>query len=93
MKSYREEGMRLPILHTGADRGIVTFNEERPYQLTYVLRDYQNNTSRYHFIVHGVPDGRVKASRPRRCFLQGRYQLWKQCLWPTVSFNWNYSKE
>ena len=93
MKSYREEGMRLPILHTGADRGIVTFNEERPYQLTYVLRDYQNNTSRYHFIVHGVPDGRVKAYRPRRCFLQGRYQLWKQCLWPTVSFNWNYSKE
>ena len=55
MKSYRERGMRLPILHTNFNRGIVNFNEERPYYLTYILRDYQGNESRYHFTVRGPP--------------------------------------
>ena len=60
MKSYREPGMRLPILHTDFNRGIVNFNEERPYHLTYILRDYQGNQSRYDFTVLGRPDRRVK---------------------------------
>ena len=87
MKSYREEGMRLPILHTGFDRGIVTFDEQRPYHLTYILRDYQNNTAQYHFTVRGVPDRRVKAPRPLPNRLPNDCQIWQQCLWPYCSWN------
>lgn len=87
MKSYREEGMRLPILHTGLDRGIVTFDEQRPYHLTYILRDYQNNTAQYHFTVRGLPDRRVKAPRPLPNRLPNDCQIWQQCLWPYCSWN------
>ena len=62
MKSYRERGMRLPILHTNFNRGIVNFNEERPYYLTYILRDYQGNEARYHFTVQGQRDSRIQPS-------------------------------
>ena len=86
MKSYREEGMRLPILHTGFDRGIVTFDEQRPYHLTYILRDYQNNTALYHFTVRGVPDRRVKAPRSLPNRLPNDCQPWQQCFWPYCSW-------
>lgn len=80
MKSYREPGMRLPILHTDFNQGIVTFDEERPYHITYILRDYQGNQSEYHFTVLGRPDPRVT---PRRCpQLLDSYQLFDCCLWP-----------
>ena len=50
---------RLPILHTNRERGIVNFNEERPYALTYILCDYYGNWSQYEFVVQGVRDYRV----------------------------------
>ena len=81
MKSYREPGMRLPILHTDLSQGIVNFTEERPYQLTYILRDYQGNWSQYNFTVKGVRDARIKNPRPR-CQLLSNYLLFGQCLWP-----------
>ena len=81
MKSYREPGMRLPILHTDFSQGIVNFNEERPYHLTYNLRDYQGNWSQYHFTVMGVRDARIKKPRVR-CQLLDNYRLFEQCLWP-----------
>ena len=82
MKSYREPRMRLPILHTGFDRGIVLFDEERPYHLTYILRDYQNNQARYDFTVRGV---RHPGLKPRRQLqMLPDYQLFGQCLWPWV---------
>lgn len=84
MKSYREPGLRLPILHTDLNRGIVNFTEERDYHLTYILRDYRGNESRYHFTVRGLPDSRVAAT-PRRSLLDD-YRLWRQCLWPLHSF-------
>ena len=80
MKSYREPGMRLPILHTDFNQGIVNFCEERDYHLTYILRDYQGNESRYDFTVRGVKDNRVTLS-DRRSMLND-YQLFNQCLWP-----------
>ena len=83
MKSYREQGLRLPIVHTGFDRGIVTFNEERPYHLTYLLRDYQGNESRYDFTVLGVRDKRV--SPRRELTILDTYQHYDQCLWPLYS--------
>ena len=87
MKSYREPGMRLPILHTDFNRGIVNFNEERPYNLTYILRDYQGNEARYHFTVQGQRDSRIQPSDnsmrqvPCRMLLDD-YLLYGQLLWP-----------
>ena len=80
MKSYREEGMRLPVVHTDFDRGIVTFGEERPYRLTYILRDYQGNQSQYDFVVHGVKNNHIKINKHKR--LWNDYLYWQQCLWP-----------
>ena len=85
MKSYREPGLRLPILHTGFDWGIVTFDEERPYHLTYILRDYQGNQSRYDFTVKGQRDSRVTPRR--RLTLLDSYLLYYQCLWPLYSLS------
>ena len=81
MKSYKEPGMRLPILHTDFNGGIVTFDEERPYHLTYLLRDYQGNTSRYDFTVIGQRDARIRKPQ-RRCQLLNPYLLYEQVLWP-----------
>lgn len=53
MKSYREPGNALACLSVDEHRGIVNFNEERDYQLEYVLRDYKGNETRYPFIVQG----------------------------------------
>ena len=80
MKSYREPGMRLPILHTDFNNGIVNFNEPRLYHLTYILHDFQNNESRYDFTVRGVPDNRIKLHQRRH--LLNTYRLYGQCLWP-----------
>lgn len=55
MKSFIEPGNRLAFLRADAQRGIVTFDEERPYQLEYVLSDYHGNESRYAFTVQGKP--------------------------------------
>ena len=80
MKSFREPGMRLPILHTNFEQGVVCFSEERPYQLTYVLRDYRGNESRYHFTVRGQRYAGI-TPRPRRTLLNS-YQLYGQIVWP-----------
>ena len=80
MKSFREPGMRLPILHTNFEQGIVCFSEERPYHLTYILRDYQGNESRYHFTVRGERYQGI-TPRPRRTLLND-YLLFRQVTWP-----------
>ena len=80
MKAYSEPHLRLPILHTDIHRGIVTFNEERPYQMTFVLRDYQNNQAVYNFTVLGRRDSAVRPHTNGS--LLNDYQLFWQCLWP-----------
>lgn len=55
MKAFVEPGVSLPILKTDALRGIIDFNEERPYHLCFVLTDYKGNESRYGFTVEGKP--------------------------------------
>lgn len=80
LKSFREPGMRLPIVHTGFDRGIINFDEERPYRLTYVLRDYQGNESRYDFTVRGVRNNQIRIFKHHK--LWNEYLYWQQCLWP-----------
>lgn len=54
MKSFVEPGNRLPILRA-QHRGIVVFNEERDYNLEYILRDFKGNESHYALTVHGRP--------------------------------------
>ena len=83
MKSYREPGVRLPVLHTDFQQGIVCFDEERPYHLIYILRDYHGNESRYQFTVHGLRDTRIGPHKSGR-FLND-YYLYGQCLWPLYS--------
>ena len=80
MKAYREPRMRLPILHADIHRGIVTFNEERPYRLTFVLHDYQNNQATYHFTVQGLRNKSVRLKTNGT--LLDDYRLFRQCLWP-----------
>lgn len=53
MRSYIRPGVTLPCLKADANRGIVNFNEERDYHLTYVLTDFKGNVSRYSFTVTG----------------------------------------
>ena len=53
LKSFAEPGNTLPFLYTQKDRGIIDFNEERDYVLTYILRDYRGNETRYSFTVRG----------------------------------------
>ena len=53
MRSYIPNGVSLPILQADENNGYVMFNEERPYQLTYILRDFMGNESRYEFTVMG----------------------------------------
>ena len=53
MKSFALPGVTLPIFTFGADRGIIHFNQERNYHLTYVLTDFKGNTSTYTLTVTG----------------------------------------
>ena len=53
MKSFIDPGNTLSCLQADENRGIVVFDEERPYQLEYVLRDFKGNESRYPFTVQG----------------------------------------
>ena len=84
MKSFRERGMRLPVLHTNFEQGIVCFDQERLYELTYILSDYYGNESHYTFHVRGERFPGIKA-HPRRQLLND-YLLWYQCLWPRYSY-------
>lgn len=53
MRSYIPKGVTLPILQADEGRGVVDFNEERPYRLQYILRDFMGNESRYEMTVMG----------------------------------------
>lgn len=85
MKMYREPRMRLPIIRTDLRRGIVSFDEERPYRLTIVLRDYQNNRATYHLTVIGRRDASVRTHAEGKALLD-EYRLFRQCLWPYKSY-------
>lgn len=65
MRSFIPEGVTLPILQADENNGYVLFSEERPYQFTYILRDFMGNESRYTFTVMGkkCPVAPLSASR------------------------------
>lgn len=53
MKSFAEPGNRLPVLRFSHDRGIITFNQERDYNLVYTVTDVFGNSREYSFTVRG----------------------------------------
>lgn len=54
MKSFIEPGNHLRMLHAyNENRGLLTIDEERPYQLLYTLSDALGNTSKVRFTVQG----------------------------------------
>ncbi len=53
MRSYLKPGVALPIFATNKSRGVIDFNEEKDYLLTYVLTDFKGNERKYSFTVSG----------------------------------------
>jgi hypothetical protein len=54
MKSFIEPGNTLPMFHaSNGNRGLLTINEERPYQIEYTLSDALGNTSKAHYTLTG----------------------------------------
>lgn len=53
MRSCKLPGNRLRLVDVGADRGIVTIDEERDYHFCYVLEDNFGNQRKYKFTVRG----------------------------------------
>lgn len=54
MKSFIEPGNTMRMLEAkNGNRGIITIDEERDYQLSYVLKDAYGNTSRYNYTIRG----------------------------------------
>ncbi|MBQ6659401.1 MAG: M23 family metallopeptidase [Prevotella sp.] len=64
MKSFIDPGNSLPILKADESRGIVNFNEERTYQIVYVLTDAFGNQSTYSFQVRGTKEAITKRQQP-----------------------------
>jgi len=64
MKSFIDPGNPLPILKADESRGIVNFNEERTYQMVYVLTDAFGNQSTYSFQVRGTKEAITKRQQP-----------------------------
>ena len=55
MKAFIEPGNKLKMLQAYNDtRGLIEVNEERPYQLKFVLTDYYKNSATYHLTIQGV---------------------------------------
>ena len=52
MRSFVKPGNTLTV-YTAVNNGVVDFNEERDYHLTYLLTDFKGNQSKYTFAVEG----------------------------------------
>ncbi len=64
MKAFIDPGNALPLLRADGSRGIVTFDEERPYVLDYTVTDAFGNSRRYRFTVRGKR-GPIPPGKPR----------------------------
>ena len=65
MKSFLEPGLSIPCITANNDRGIVTFNEERPYHIVYTLTDIYGNKADFSFTVLGTRQHIPKVRRPQ----------------------------
>lgn len=53
IKSFIEEGNKLPIYETSKDGGYIDINEERDYLFRYEVEDHFGNKSQFSFVVKG----------------------------------------
>lgn len=62
MRSFAEPGNALPIFYSNNNRGLISFDQERDYQLVYTVTDIFGNTRSYSFTVRGVRQNIPKKS-------------------------------
>jgi hypothetical protein len=55
MRSFVLPGNRLHFIKTDSSNGVVDFNVQRKYTLTYVLSDFFGNEAKYSFVVNASP--------------------------------------
>ncbi len=55
MRSFVLPGNKLHFITADKNNGVVDFNEQRPYTLTYVLCDFFGNKVNYSFVVNALP--------------------------------------
>ena len=53
MRSFIYPGVTLPCMSADSNRGLIDFDQERDYHITYSLTDFKGNNSRYTFTVTG----------------------------------------
>jgi hypothetical protein len=71
MKSFIEPGNKLRMLQAfNNQRGLITIDEERDYRFKYELTDLYGNTSRYQFIVRGIPQSIVQRDSTSNYYLK-----------------------
>ncbi|KAA6334048.1 Murein DD-endopeptidase MepM [termite gut metagenome] len=71
MKSFMEPGNKLRMLQTfNEQNGLITIDEEREYQFTYVLKDLYGNTSTYPFTVRGKPQPFTQPDYKNKFYLE-----------------------
>ena len=82
MRSFILPGVTLPVLWGDANRGVIDFNQEREYHITYLLTDYKGNQSKYTFVVTGQKNASVRGRRyPTSQMLRMRaFPNRRQCL-------------
>lgn len=71
LRSYILENNPLRILHADANRGWLTIDDERVYNVEYRLADYHGNTTSCKFAVRGKKD-----TIPEISDLRGHYLYW-----------------
>jgi len=65
MRTYLLDGVTLDALHTDERRGIFDFNQQKIYQVLFLLTDYKGNQSQYSFTVKGVPTKIYKKNKAK----------------------------
>ena len=63
MRTFILPGNKLPFLKADANNGVVDFNQQREYLITFILKDFFGNESKYQFPVKATPQEIVPVER------------------------------
>lgn len=78
LKSFDEPGCKLDIIHTDSNGGIIDFNEQRTYELKYILSDRHGNETSYIFFVEGTPTTLSCTSQTKNTLMLMRHDITSQ---------------